>query len=165
MTCSDKGPPLSPEGDLYHFFEICIAGIGKSLYLGGPKEVASSWMAEAIALKARAPESLKNKSTLRIPLINRHKSKMFEQVRSKDSKLILNHHKLIFSSNAAAAPCTLAMALLEEILSIFQEYTDQKCLLTPKVLLRLQAFGEQASALQILQLNTLSTHAEQLSFL
>jgi hypothetical protein len=162
-------PPIPHESENYYFFEITTT-TNDSYYLGGTKDQVMEWVADIQQVRTQLTNvsdiSKTRSATLRTPMINRNKRKMFDAVNAGDSKIVLNHKKLVFRPLSAdnQHPCALVSDLLDEILSIFQEYTDSKCVFTTKVTKRLQVMGEHACALQQTDLSALSTHAERLSF-
>ena len=159
--------------DKYHFFEV--RALHESHYFCASKDVVLDWIREINALKQSfktSPMKI-SKAATAMAMLNRSNNGPNQPKRnlletgSSDNKVILNKRRLILGSGTSAtkSPGELATSLLGKILSIFQEYTDSKCVLLPKISERLQLFSEECMQLQVVQLDKLTTHEERLCFL
>ena len=160
-------------GDKYHFLEIRAAH--ESHYFCASKEIVLDWIQEIMSLKQslKSDPSKVSRATTGIAMAYRSNNGLYQPKRSfletgsAENKVILNKRRLILGSatSSSKSPGELATSLLATILATFQEYTDSKCILTPKISQRLLQFSEECMELQVVELNKLSTHDERLCFL
>lgn len=136
-------------GDRFHFFELRQVN-GDTQYFCSTKDIVDDWINDINSTKEVAESQVLVQSAK--PGLSRSGSLLKRKELLPTSKVILNHKRFVFATSASATatknPCVVVQELLTAVLAIFQEFTDNKCVMVPKVAKHLAQFAEQACELQ-----------------
>ncbi|KAI3653581.1 hypothetical protein MP228_001528 [Amoeboaphelidium protococcarum] len=167
-------------GEKYECFMIMYSQ-GKQMYFCSTREVVEDW----ISCLEKAIQQFKENASRNIGKFPMNRSNSLTRKKSSrditsvnNSKLILNHRRFLFSKQCDAVqnetklslkfsnqnPCSAAVSLLSRVLQVYQLFTDEKFVYTHEVQKAIQDFNDDACQLQIIDLSTLETHSQQLSF-
>jgi hypothetical protein len=176
MEPSSNSEHLIPvNGEQYIFMDIKTT-ISDIVYFCSNKSNILEWYnliksCKTIPLTMSPKSSIEKRSSAPMPmsqkvsLINRSKYKFFDALNHGDSKIVLNHKKLLFRRTITNIhPCDVVFELLNQILTLFQEYTDSKCIMTSKIQQQITKFSEAACDLQCLDMEKIGTHSQRLAF-